>query len=888
MWSNVWHKTWSSVITTMRRTFLQGLAVLGLIAPSVLPGCAAPEDDSESATGAATEGLKERFADLRKVNTDNLALITANAGASAVNSALKVKSKYVEIGLTVAPTQVFAAQAEENTVLPESATVKGLTEIKAGLAKDFGENEFPTQLAAARLAYLASGVDNYYVETGFGLKGAIGLTWSHDAGGFGEDNKGSVSIGFKKGKDVSTRVVVATPTAKLQELVSTDGEAIMAMRGFVLPEKTENIKAMKPGEMFSLRGAGTFAANFGIGIPILVANAGPFAYTIAVSAGLSHAVDGILDVQLVRLGKDEVVLEVGVSEGVLDARSVGISGSFGVNTVCDDGAACLNGIIGTVVKNGLTKRLNDFLKTSVKASSSETDHRLQLARMHFHLDQPEVPKALEQALHGDLRYAQALYTRNMEKADPPVKFDFDMMRASTTNMRSFGADVFGIGIYHRYAVDKTGSFAVQTPNGVQSVVWSSFQKQSGWFQMAHGQKLTALSSASLDSKSPDQAVNKANLIGQAVVGDKSLDDDVILDSADALIVSLAGPDSLAPLAKYGDAMQDAIGTLCAPTRDPNTDREKWDEACNVKLLQDETAVVTVGTDKISLVEARKRGVDAFKAQSQVSSLGETQRALLLKAAELRLTLQMVKVHAIDGTNGPQVSFALDYRLDDKALGMLANGNIDTYKEGVKRYLSTVAGARVGISGGSVLDQATLDKAANEMGTAFAKFQSRYKAIANAESSDLPSILDGKPYVKLPIGIRFDVSDVADAEGTERMKQFLTDTARIRVESMSHQRAMLAVGLVDALVAAADSAVGFGNNKHRLFGEQAAAYTIIGLVPARNLEVGMDLSADVRNTFWMKRERFIKAGFQAVAQTSRGDAVEPITGNMFDLAAMMAK
>ena len=104
------------------------------------------------------------------------------------------------------------------------------------------------------------------------------------------------------------------------------------------------------------------------------------------------------------------------------------------------------------------------------------------------------------------------------------------MRASTTNMRSFGADVFGIAVYHRYAVDKSGSFAVQTPSGVQSVLWSSFQKQGGWFQMDHGQKLTALSSASLDSKSPDKAVNKANLIGQAVVGDKSMDDDVILDS----------------------------------------------------------------------------------------------------------------------------------------------------------------------------------------------------------------------------------------------------------------------------------------------------------------------------------------------------------------------
>lgn len=872
----------------MRRTFLHGLAVLGLLAPAALPGCAPAAEDSDSAQGAASQGLKERFADLRKVNTGNLSRIVANGGAQAVNSALKVKSNYLTAGITVAPTQVFAAQAETNSVLPADAKVKGLADIKAGLAKDFGENEFPTQLTNARLAYLATGADKYYVETGFGLNGAVGLTWSHDAAGFGDDHRSAIAVGFKKGKDVTTRVVVAAPSSKLGELVSANGEAIMAMRGFVLPETKENISAMKPGEMIALRGAGTFAANFGVGVPILVANAGPFAYSIAVSAGLSHAVNGTLDVQLVRLAKDEVAVEVGISEGTLDEASIGLNGSFGVNTVCDDGAACLDGALGGIVKRGLTKRLNDFLKTSVKASTSAADNRIQLARMHFHLDQPEVPAALAQALHGDLRYAQALYSRDLDKADPAVRFDFDMMRASTTNMRSFGADVFGIGIYHRVAVDNTGSFAVQTPDGVQSVLWSSFQKTGGWFQMAHGQKLTALSSAALDSKSPDKAVNKANLIGQAVVGDKSMDDDVLLDSADALVAMLAGPEALAPLAKYGDAMQDAIGTNCAPTRDPNTDRETWDEACNVKLLQDETTVVSVDGAKISLVEARRRGVDAFKAQAKIAGQETSRRDLLAKAAELRLTLQMVKVHAIDAANGPQVSFALDYRLDDKALGKLADADGDAFKDIVGRYLGVVAGARVGIEGGSSVDEATTRQAATTMSAALTRFQKRYAALASVESNDLPSVLGNKPYVKLPIGIRFDVSDVANADGEGRMKQFLDDDKRLRIESMSHQRALLAVALVNDLVAAADDAVGFGNSKHRLFAEQAAAYAILGTVPARNLEVGMDVSADVQNSFWMKRDRFIKAGFQAVAQTSRGADVEPISGKMFDLAAMMAK
>ncbi|CAN5911817.1 hypothetical protein BH11MYX4_BH11MYX4_53930 [soil metagenome] len=182
------------------------------------------------------------------------------------------------------------------------------------------------------------------------------------------------------------------------------------------------------------------------------------------------------------------------------------------------------------------------------------------------LDQPEVAGALEQALHGDLRYAQALYSRSLQDAKQPVTFDFDMMRASMSSSRSFGADIFGISVYHRVAVEKTGSFAVQTPDGVQSVLWNSFEKSGGWFQMDHGSKLTAISSASLNAGSPDKAINRANLVVQSVVGDKHMDDDVLLDSTDALIVTLAGTEALAPLDKYGSPMQEAVGRECPVTK----------------------------------------------------------------------------------------------------------------------------------------------------------------------------------------------------------------------------------------------------------------------------------------------------------------------------------
>ncbi len=884
--------------TRSRRFALVCAATLGLLALGT-PGCASPEEETSEGSEAAISKpeLKARFADLRKVNTRNLAAIAVNLGAEQVNKSLAVRTKYVELGITTLPTNVFGKVAEENSVLPDSGKVKSIEAISSALATQLGEHEFPVELAKVRLATLASGSDKYFVETGFGLRGALGLDLSHSTGGFGDGNI-SLRVGFKKGQDVEARVVVAAPEANLADLLRANGEAIATLRagigGFVVPESADQIKQMKPGEMVGLKGKGTFAANFGVGVPILIANAGPFAYSLAVSGGLTHAVEGVLDVQLVRLGGDEVALDVGISDAQIDEASLGVSGGWGINYECDDGARCLDTGIAKIVRNGLVKKLGGFMKTSIVASGGTSSARLELARARFHLNQPEVAGALEQALHGDLRYAQALYSRGLDQAEPPVKFDFDMMRASMTNARSFGAEVFGLDIYHRVAVEKSGSFAVQTPDGVQSVLWSSFEKKSGWFQMDHGSKLTAISSAALDAASPDKAVNRANLIVQSVVGDKHMDDDVLLDSTDALIASLIGKEALAPLDKYGSPMQEAVGRECPVQhaasngpRSSTSNRDTWDEACNVALIQNESKkVVQLAGGALSLVDARKRGVEEFKAQSSVTAMPQSFRDLLAASAELRLTLQMVKVHALDATNGPGVSFALNYRLDDKALGLLAHADEAKYRRAVEEYLGAVSPKRTGISGGSPIGDEDIKKAADAMVARLATFKANYKNVSENESEDLPRVLAGKPYVNLPIGIRFDVSDVADANSEDRMKRYLDDVSRIRVESISHQRALLGKTLFDALAKTADDKVGFSNGKQRLFAEQAAAYTLVAVLPAENVEIGMDLAANVDSTFWAKRERFVKAGFAATSKSARGADVEPITSKLFDIQAMM--
>jgi hypothetical protein len=377
---------------------------------------------------------------------------------------------------------------------------------------------------------------------------------------------------------------------------------------------------------------------------------------------------------------------------------------------------------------------------------------------------------------------------------------------------------------------------------------------------------------------------------QSVVSDKHMSDDMLLDSVDGLITMLAGPEALAPLSKYGNAMQAALGQACPKTFDEG--REVWDESCNITQIEDTTkTIVDVDGTKLSLVDARTQGVKAFGSQAKVGTLSPEYQKLLATAAELELTLQMVTFHAIDDQNNPKVSFALNYRFDDKALGLLATAKPEKLKASLRDYFATVSANRPGFKAVSPPEQASIEKTADAMAALLTPFQERYAAISANESQDLPRILEGKPYVKLPVGIRFDVSDVADANSEERMARFLDDEKRIRVESISHQRAILATDLFDALMTAVEKNIDFTRvlnlkQKPWLMKEQAAAYTLMSTVSPKNMEVGMDVGADLDSKFWQKRERFVKAGFQALTTAARGSEVEAMSGKMFDVQTMM--
>ena len=144
----------------------------------------------------------------------------------------------------------------------------------------------------------------------------------------------------------------------------------------------------------------------------------------------------------------------------------------------------------------------------------------------------------------------------------------------------------------------------------------------------------------------------------------------------------------------------------------------------------------------------------------------------------------------------------------------------------------------------------------------------YQLLSQTEKA-VAQKLPAKSFLSTPIGIRFQI-DRNDANG-------LRDVV---VKSVARERAAAAESLFGGLKERAKKMSG------DLFEEQHAAFPLLAMVPKENLEVGMQIRADVKSTFWVKQERYLKAGLKPVAVTAKGESVSKIAGGMFDITKLV--
>ncbi|MBX3232211.1 MAG: hypothetical protein KIT84_19145 [Labilithrix sp.] len=838
----------------------------------VLAACAA-ESDEAATDEAQLQDLKVYFADAKKLDLSDLTRVAVGFGTEALNDRLSVTAGPVHAGIRFEKPGVFAARAEPSSVLPDSAEVKALDTIVSGLAARFGEKELSTQVNAARLAHLEGTADDYFIESGFAANAGLVPSWSFPAGGLG------VNLGFEASTELSSRVIVATKNDGVRSLLSAPLAAMKEMRGFIYPRSVADIRGMKPGEMFALRGQGKLGANFGVGAPIFVAGpVGPLTYSIVVSGGVAGVVSGQIDVQLVRLPGDEVVIDLGVEKGRGVSFRAGIGDQFGIKGICDDGQRCLRAVqvagqsldLAQVVEKAIEKQVNKYLTFQVAASSGVSSSRVSLSRFRFHLDRGaphEVEAALQQLLKFDLRLAQAMYNRDLAQPKPPVTVDFDAVRAATTTTRNFGFEVLGMNVFHKAIVDREGTFVLQTPDGARAILFDHLQREEGWFQRRHAFSRTGVAAESIDATSPTHFKSSANLFIQTVSADKHMDNDFVLDNVDGLLLSLGANEIVDVLDEHGNEIERTLWRKCPVQNDASGDHggsstPRWDERCNVRLL-DDPSFKAMKTRALAAVEAK------------LGPYPEDYKKLVRTAADLRLTLQSVGVHGFSATGGPKVAISSDVRFDDQALDTLTAMSKTDYGRALRSYIGMVSSNRRDVRRPQDRDyfaKIVLDRsngAADRMIERFDVEAQAYQRILQAEKS-LPAVLANRPYVAHPVGIRFEVSS-GSAGALES----------VVLRSTSQERAIVATRLYDGLRKEAEGLeLGAG-----LHAEHAALYPLGWLVPVQSLEVAMKVDAEVESTFFNPRQRFIKAGFKSVAASARGADVVTLGAGMFDIRAI---
>jgi hypothetical protein len=849
-----------SYIMRFRPTFAALAPLLAAVA------CTAPSDEEQGSDEAAVTKLDAYWADAKRLDLGDLTRVTVGFATEGLNDQLSTPS----FGARFDPPSVFAAKADPNRILPDVSEIKALDTIVSGLAARFGENELGTEVNAIRLRHLERGADTYFVESAFATRAGLSHGWSFAANGLQDT---AVSLGFEANAELVSRVILAAKDDNVGTLVKTPLVAAKSMRGFVYPRSVADVRSMKPGEMFALRGLGKLGANFGLGAPILVAApTGALTYRVVVSAGVSGVIGGQLDVQLVRMEGDEVVVDVGVENGKGLSFHAALRDGWGVKGICEDGLRCLRPVdlgvgeidLARLVEKSVEKRLNSYLSFRVEGQTSSASSRVSLSRFRFHLDAgnaDEVEKALQQTLKFDVRLAQALYNRDLDQRQPAVVAEFDAVRAATTATRSFGFELLGMNVYHRAVVQKEGSFVVQTPEGARSILFDSINKHGGWFQTDHGFTRTGIAAQTLDVRDPESFKSEANLFLQTAVGDTHMDNDVIIDNVDAMLLGLVGREGVEALDRSGNAMNRMVWAKCPVTQDEERNTQSWDEQCNVALL-----------DTQEMKDLKAQGLSAI--ESFAARLPADFAKIVREAANVRLTLQSVGIHNLDAANGPNASFTMDVRFDDKALGLLTSRSKADYAGALREYLTAVYADRKKV--GAEMDKEAVrravdDKWGRDMGRMADMFDARakaYRLIADAERL-IPVVLAGKRFVSYPMGVRFEVQGNA-------AKTYETAV----IDSTAHDRATAAARLFDDLMGEADRI------NAPLFDEHTAAYPLLSLVPHENLELGMDVRADVRSTFWVKRERYLKAGFASVAASAKGAQVSTIRAGMFDLDAIL--
>ncbi len=848
---------------------LKKLLVVALIA-SVYSGCA---DDAEiPAPGnepvgvlngdsgkfdGVTFAVRDYFRHTKELLLRDLVDRAASLATDQLNDLL---DEVPWVDLKVSETALFGL--EEG--FEGGSEINGLSKLKSGLTKRFGETDFLTQINAIREAHLASGADTYFAESSFNVS-LSGSTAFHT-----EVEDVPIVLGFRP-QTTLVATMVGAHDGNVEAILKNPLQAFKEVRGFILPRGVEDMRKMKPGEAIALSGQGVFGLNIAANIPVYsFSPVDHLLLTARFSLGGHIQLEGGLDVQLIRGESDLLYLDVGIREAQTKGLHAGLSSGWGLTDVPDllevsigSHSFSLGDIAAKALRNYVDKK--GLLSYGVEGVSSSASERITLQRFRMNLEHgdPAVEAAIKQAVGGDLRLAQTLADRPDSGVTGLVSFE----RQLNSQRRYLGAHLMSMRFFSEVN-EAQGVVYIDDGTTLQEILFDVLAQSTGKFWRKWGSKRTVVTSQTWTGGELQGATS--NLRVAVSEADKFTDRDQVLDHVDAALLALVDMTTLyGDLTKSFEQLQHKVDLTCEECDDEDNDPlcEDEYEECVAELIT-ETEVASWKADLEAAVAPVVQGVDSRGYDPAFSAGAEAAQSLF----DLKLALSAVQEqhYAFDSLAG-RSSLLSDVRFTEAGLSkMFAEVEPDVFMGRLEQVLVLIVSKR------SKEHDTKFDKALDWVEDEDDKLEDMRDIYAEARAEwlrldDMAAIrIEDQPigsgaFILADIGVGQDIEvtirSIAEMRGAVVAKMY--DDLVERADDLGLLQSVLKIlslGLADTL----------GFESHHL-----VAYTLLGLVGPADRE-------------WLVNMDFEEDAFADVKAYTRGDGGGFIEAGQFDLDAAIGQ
>ena len=666
-------------LNTLRTAPKIGVLLVGM---ALSNGCAESESPvDQMVTSECPQGkcdrvsdeVQELYSDMKRINLDDLVGFGAGLATDELNSAL---ASLPFIDLKISDTSVFGLQERE---LFGRSMIENLRGLQAGLTDALGEKAFATKINSLRVKTLESGEYSVFAESAFKLGSALSSSWTLD---HGSDALGE--IGF----DLSPQLeaIVIAPYQEITEAVlDAPLEALKAMQGFVLPRDTADISEMAPGSSVTLHGRGVIGMNLNVGVPLIATAMSQYLNLSAkFSGGARISLSGDMDVQLVRGEGKIAYLDVGLTEQRVKHFSVAVHSAYGIEGLptAELNVGGLKVDLAKVLGEALERQLNEKLGLlDTQRTTTNQSGRISVARFEFDLAKgtPSLTQALQQAMKGDIRLAQALAIRE----DSGVSQHFELTKDFEVDSKYLGFRLLSMRFF-KSTEESRGNVHIGTDGERQEILYHEIDTKGGLFFTERGSSWRQTTSSLSSNMGKSRSMNNARLV--LTEHDNFLSKDQINDHLDALLAYFYGYEPVfEDIGVVCDQLSEFADHACGnrPDHDASrAERDRYDDCVTNLPLNDKTReLIDLAFARSSMYEGRWSTSDFKDATSNAHTIG---------AAVLASRVGISSIHDIPNASltGPKGTIVTQIRFSDEAIDhLMREGSAKRFSEALMSMMA---------------------------------------------------------------------------------------------------------------------------------------------------------------------------------------------------------